>query len=610
VFYALKYEKDLKVFLTGGAGVGKSKLVKAIDMLVSHFYYRSVRSSPDMVTVLKLAPTGMAAFNIGGSTPHSALRIPINAGWRCDALPMKTCMELQMRLLNVRMLIIDEVSMMGIRMLSWVEKRLRQILNRPEELFGGAHVILVGDLFQLPPVNDRFCFEDPEGFDNYIWHEFKLFELTQVMRQKNASFASLLNRVREGHQKPEDIVEMQQMRFNSISGVAADLVTHIFVTNDKVNCYNKRLFRNQTLESSVIIPARDVDQVTNKVIKSFDADEVEVDTGKKKSGFRAALKKRLRLYIGAKVQMTYNVDTQDGLVNGASGIVVHFSRRLREDRVEVEELHVDRPLSDSDREAFLLRKGSLVEIIWVRFQDPDVGQNRRKTMFAAFRDFNIQDKKLVPIVRIENTSIKVSSGHPVCRIQFPLQHRSATTVHKTEGLTLEYGSLHVSGHRPQPGRFYVALSRFTNPNHVVLNHFDHRDIIQHSGVQMEMARLRRTPLTLHVLPLCDLIQEKVPSSFTLLLQNVQSLHKHWEDIKCIKGIEGIDLTLFVETMLENPLDQYRDLDKSLRKTIGSVGLGGPHGAWGTSPGLRPGWPGDRQTDFGVSHLGRVMAQTP
>jgi ATP-dependent DNA helicase PIF1 len=571
VFYALKYERDLKVFLTGGAGVGKSKLIKAIDMLVSHFYYRSVRSSPDMVTVLKLAPTGMAAFNIGGSTPHSALRIPMNAGWRCNALPMKTCMELQMRLLNVRMLIIDEVSMMGIRMLSWVEKRLRQILNRPDELFGGAHVILVGDLFQLPPVNDRFCFEDPEEFDNYIWPEFQLFELTEVMRQKNASFASLLNRVREGHQKPEDIVEMQKMCFHSVSSVPADLVTNIFVTNNRVNSFNKRLFRNQALEHSVIIPARDVDQVTNKVTKSFDADEVEADSGKKKSGFRAALKKRLRLYIGAKVQMTYNVDTQDGLVNGASGIVVHFSRRLREDRVEVDELHMDgsRCLNDSEREAFLTQKGRLVEIIWVRFQDPDVGLQRRKTMFAAFRDFNIQDKKLVPIVRIENTSIKVSSGHPICRIQFPLQHRSATTVHKTQGLTLEYGSLRLSGHRPQPGRFYVALSRFTNPNHVVLDNFNCSDIIQHPGVQMEMARLRRTPLTLHVLPLCDLIQEKVPSSLTLLLQNVQSLHKHWEDIKCIKGIEGIDLTLFVETMLENPLDQYRKLDNSIRTTVGS-----------------------------------------
>jgi hypothetical protein len=101
VSQALRYNRRLKVFLSGAAGVGKSRLVNAIDMLASSFFFKALNCN-DQVTVLKLAPTGMAAFHIGGSTAHSALRLPI--GYSLTYIPMnnsKGMEEMRIQCANV-----------------------------------------------------------------------------------------------------------------------------------------------------------------------------------------------------------------------------------------------------------------------------------------------------------------------------------------------------------------------------------------------------------------------------------------------------------------------------------------------------------------------------
>ena len=66
-------------FITGGAGTGKSVLIKAVYQSLNRFFTsNSVAAQPEEITVLLMAPTGKAAFNIGGTTIHSALGITTN----------------------------------------------------------------------------------------------------------------------------------------------------------------------------------------------------------------------------------------------------------------------------------------------------------------------------------------------------------------------------------------------------------------------------------------------------------------------------------------------------------------------------------------------------
>lgn len=108
------------------------------------------------------------------------------------------------KLINLKLLIIDEISMVGTKILHRVHQRLVQItgVNQP---FGGISVIVVGDLHQLPPVGDRKVFvpfSNPNnnnfgklfGPVSYLWEKFQFFELTKVMRQKDG--ADFINALR------------------------------------------------------------------------------------------------------------------------------------------------------------------------------------------------------------------------------------------------------------------------------------------------------------------------------------------------------------------------------------------------------------------------------
>lgn len=104
------------------------------------------------------------------------------------------------KLYAMKLLIIDEISMVGSTLLWRVDCRLRQIMGNNQP-FGGVSVITVGDLHQLPPVMDSpvYKFKDTNEFSSFIdrnplWEEFEFYELKTVMRQKNdLEFVKALN---------------------------------------------------------------------------------------------------------------------------------------------------------------------------------------------------------------------------------------------------------------------------------------------------------------------------------------------------------------------------------------------------------------------------------
>ena len=149
--------EPLRIIIMGIAGTGKSYLIKAIQNVL---YEMAGNETKDPLLVL--APTGVAAFNIGGRMVHSALSIPIcnNNNVNLEGERLK---RLQQRLEGIKYIIIDEKSMVGRRMLALIDKRLRQAFpEHNNEPFGGRSIILVGDFGQLPPVLDLPMYSDTQ----------------------------------------------------------------------------------------------------------------------------------------------------------------------------------------------------------------------------------------------------------------------------------------------------------------------------------------------------------------------------------------------------------------------------------------------------------------
>ena len=132
-------------FITGSGGTRKSYIINMIINILNN------RRSK----FLLLAPTGVAAQNIGGTTIHSELSITSTQGGFQTRAFVNT--ELNTRLKKVETIIIDEISMVSAELLDFISNIFARIHNNALP-FGGINVIVVGDLYQLPPVTGQHVF--------------------------------------------------------------------------------------------------------------------------------------------------------------------------------------------------------------------------------------------------------------------------------------------------------------------------------------------------------------------------------------------------------------------------------------------------------------------
>jgi hypothetical protein len=178
-------------FLSGSAGTGKSYVLKVLRESAERYF--KCRSGADFQQhwSMTLAPTGNAAFLAGGATIHSVLHVPANQSLAYHRLDHESLNTLRTHIGHIKLWLIDEISMVGNRLLSFIDQRLQEVnnTNRP---FGGASIIVFGDLFQLAPVMNAFIFDDfslsKSHIDHYsvlapnLWSQhFTMFELTQIM---------------------------------------------------------------------------------------------------------------------------------------------------------------------------------------------------------------------------------------------------------------------------------------------------------------------------------------------------------------------------------------------------------------------------------------------
>lgn len=370
------------VFVTGPAGTGKSTLLQ-------HW----CGSTKQNVAVL--APTGVAAINVGGETIHSFFRfrpdITVDRVRRARGPLRELCEHLDT-------VVIDEVSMVRADLLDCVARALE--LNGPEPgtPFGGVRLLFFGDLHQLPPVVRpdeeelfRSYYASPYFFSAHCLAGIKVtwVELTESFRQQDDGFLEILSAIRNGQVTDEHLAVLNSRVLQDADPAA--LTDWVFLTtiNARAAQINAEQLRRLPGPAHTFHAA-----VSGEFQPSADPTE-----------------RVLILKEGARV-MLLNNDPQGRWVNGTMATV----RRIR---------------PDQDSIVVALPDGS--EEVVERFQ------------WDLFR-FELDDGVLRP----------VSVGQFA---QLPVRLAWAITIHKSQGLTLERVVLDLSRPTFAHGQLYVALSR-------------------------------------------------------------------------------------------------------------------------------------------------------
>jgi len=140
--------QPIHLIVSGQGGTGKSKVINVLHQLVS-----KELNSEGLSVVVVAAPTGLAAFNIGGTTVHRLLSLPVEHGKPANysRLNQDQLKIIRSTLKNIQLLIIDEVSMVSSLTLLFIHMRLTEIMCS-DEYFGRISVVFFADFLQLPPV--------------------------------------------------------------------------------------------------------------------------------------------------------------------------------------------------------------------------------------------------------------------------------------------------------------------------------------------------------------------------------------------------------------------------------------------------------------------------
>ena len=371
------------IYLTGAAGTGKTTLIERVK-------------DECLLKKMVVAPTGVAALNIGGSTINSAFRIGF------DTFPViqeSKDPRFKKLLKNLELLIIDEISMVRAPMLDAISETL-QVHRNSSKPFGGIHVLACGDLFQLPPVvkenEETAIFERYQSVYFFSADNFQaidnpsFFELVSSFRQQDdKEFYDLLNNVRLGQNLDESIKTINQ------------------------TCHNPDF----DTESSLIITSRKyrAEQINEEMLNLIDGPATA--TKSKEQGELnendLPAPRELRVKEDAKVMFIKN-DPDGRWVNGTIGVVIDCS--------------------DKNKKVIKVKVGK--EVFKVKREE----WNKVRYVYDEFNDE--MEEEIV-------SSFK----------QFPLKLGWAVTIHKAQGLTLESCSVDLGDGAFATGQAYVALSR-------------------------------------------------------------------------------------------------------------------------------------------------------
>lgn len=400
-------QTDDHLFITGRAGTGKSTLL--------NYFLTQLKD----INYVVLAPTGVAALNVGGETFHRFLKIKPGATRQevvAEARFAKRCKRDKIYT-QLQLIVIDEISMVRADLFDSLDLYLRAV-RQSDAPFGGVRVVCFGDLYQLPPVVTRdeealfqSYYQTPYFFSSDVFHRlsqeelfsnFTCLQLEQIYRQSDRQFIDFLNSVRHNR-----VDEDQLNRINShvLDGCGLDDLDPRFVilTVTRARAQKINLNRLANLSGSA---------------RSFKS-----STKGKFSPLSQPADEDLFLKIGARV-MLLNNQSDDLWVNGSTGEITAI---------------------DDDK-----------NLVYVQLDDGEEVPVPRFTWETARSVFNDKTGKIEREVTGSFT-------------QYPLKLAWAITVHKSQGKTFDKLIIDFERGAFAPGQTYVAFSRGTTMDQIFLS---------------------------------------------------------------------------------------------------------------------------------------------
>lgn len=385
------------LFLTGKAGTGKSTLIR-------HFMAGTDRN------VVVVAPTGIAALNVDGYTIHrlfgfrtTTTLADVTGG---DYRPGRFTKTLK----SLQTLIIDEASMVRADVFDMVATALERYGPEPGAPFGGVQIVLVGDLYQLPPVvgegEEHYfstVYETPYFFSAHKFRrdDFPTVSLTTVFRQLGDDrMTAILNEIREGVLLGHAQEQLNARADRDFVPPDDEFWLTLAPTNRLVTARNRQLLERL-----------DGDEMVHRARESGDL-----------SLFDKPIEDELRFKVGAQVMMLNN-DPTDRWVNGSIGKVVGVGYDKYGAVVEIE-----------------FADGTCAEVspfTWEATRPVVDGGTLRREVIGTYT-------------------------------QLPFKLAWAITIHKSQGQTLDRVVVDLTGGMFSTGQLYVALSRCTSLNGLVL----------------------------------------------------------------------------------------------------------------------------------------------
>jgi ATP-dependent DNA helicase PIF1 len=425
-----KYKNGDNIFVTGPAGSGKSFLIKTIvNDSVENDYKLQVCALTGCASIL---------LNCKATTLHRFAGIGL-ANKSIDEV-VEDVFEKRYKLkkwYDLKCLIIDEVSMMSLKILLILDKMARKIYRKPTLPFGGLQVIFSGDFYQLPPIksNDAdeessmFCFEHP------IWNELfpkdNQILLKSIFRQDETEFLKVLKYVREGRitKSTRETLEKRVFTEEELDKVREENVVTIISPykkdTDNINAaaykklsndVDKKIYGIKYLKSSRKSDGAVESAVNNLLIESCASLKSDYEF----LANNIMANKTLELKIGTHVMCIANISLESDiqLANGSQGIIVGFV-------------------------------GGLPNVKFNNITEPIVV------------DYFVWNSEV-------NKNVSVS--------QIPLIYAWAITIHKSQGLSLDAAIMNIGKNIFENGQTYVALSRVRSLSGLYLSSFDYRKI--------------------------------------------------------------------------------------------------------------------------------------
>lgn len=393
------------LFITGKAGTGKTTFVKRIQEEINKNF-------------IVLAPTGIAAINVGGETMHSFFGFPLEVLGTHSRIEVS--LEKKMLLENVDTIIIDEASMIRSDMVDGMDRYLRATFSTHMP-FAGKQVVFVGDLYQLPPVvkkgsvdeemlNDLYGTGIPFFYKAHVLKRMNLpkIEFRKIYRQNDVDFVRVLNKIRIGETKKEDLDILNQ-RICKAKETEDFSVTLTAFNNMAIRINEDKL---DEIEAEEFV-------YEGKVTGTFKRKDFPVPD-------------KLRLKVGSQVIFCRN-DYTHGCANGTIAKVVALS----ENSIKVK-----------------LETGAEFEVDKITWESTEKVYNRE-------------------LRKIESKVVGAYS-------QYPIKLAWAITIHKSQGMTFDRMHLDLTRGTFAPGQAYVAISRMRSlegltlsnaimPHHITLN---------------------------------------------------------------------------------------------------------------------------------------------